>query len=137
VGKGAKVGKSKKMGFNFYDPKQNGIFDNQKISEHISDERNWKNVREDNPTTAPLQQLTLTFDQPGNSGRNAVLQASQRVRMQTTGRLRVTAGKVRNPADAARLLSQFSSAAQENLFTIAMIWTHPSLTSNGGSATFS
>ena len=39
------------------------------------------------------------------------------------------AGRIRNHADAARLLSQFSTAAQENLFTIAVDGPAPSLTS--------
>ena len=39
---------------------------------------------------------------------------------ESMGRLRVTAGKIRNAADAARLLSQHSTAAQANLFSIAV-----------------
>jgi len=50
----------------------------------------------------------------------AVVAATQRVRMASTGRLKSGRGKIRNHAAAARLLSQFSTAAQENLFSIAV-----------------
>ena len=40
--------------------------------------------------------------------------------MQTTGRLRVRAARIRNAADDARLLNQHATAAQENLFSIAV-----------------
>ena len=114
------VGKPKQKGFNFGSPKQNDLFDADNVSGYVSEKENWKSVRENNPTAAPLQQLSLAFDQPADTGRPAGVLLSQRVRMQTTGRLRVTAGKVRTAADAARLLSQFSNSAQENLFTIAV-----------------
>ena len=44
---------------------------------------------------------------------------SQRVRMDTTGSLRSSGGKIRNPAEAASLLIQLATAAQKNLITIA------------------
>jgi len=91
-----------------------------KVSEYVQGKENWNNVRETPHPKTPLFQLPLTFHQPADHGRSGGLSDSQRVRMQTTGRLRVTSGKIRNPAAAAQLLSQFSTAAQENLFTIAV-----------------
>ena len=69
---------------------------------------------------APLQKLTFAFDKRKDHEGNAGLRPTQRVQMETTGRLAIGSGKVRNPADAARLLSPYSTAAQENLFTIAV-----------------
>lgn len=40
--------------------------------------------------------------------------------MESTGRFDNTASKIRNPSDTARHLSHQSTAAQENLFTIAV-----------------
>ena len=118
--KGPAVGKSNQTGFTFGDPKQNDLFDADKVSEYVQDKENWHNVRENTHSKAPLFQLPLTFRQPADHGRSGEVSDSQRVRMQTTGRLRVTSGKIRNAAAAAQLLSQHSTAAQENLFTIAV-----------------
>ena len=114
------VGKSKQAGFTFGDPKQNGLFDADRVSEYVQDKENWNDVSENNPSTAPLQQLPLAFDQPAAAATPRNVPDAKRVRMESTGRLDHTASKIRNPADAARLLIQHSTAAQENLFTIAV-----------------
>ena len=58
------VGKTKQTGFTFGDPKQTDLFDTANNSEYVQNKENWNDVSENNPSTAPLQQLTFAFDQP-------------------------------------------------------------------------